>query len=637
GSEASFILQVQQLSKYPVDLYYLVDVSASMMRSLSNLESVGLALSQKMSEVSSNFRLGFGSFVDKTVSPFISVHPERLVNPCSSFEVDCIPPHGFIHVLSLTENVTEFSKVVQQQQISGNIDTPEGGFDAILQATVCQNHIGWRKEAKHLLLMMTDQTSHLALDSKLAGIVVPNDGNCHLRDNVYTKTNSMEHPSLGQLAEKLIENNINVIFAVEGLQFLWYKDLMPLLPGTFAGQLQSGALNLKELVVNAYQKLLSEVKIQVDNPNTGLYINVSAICPDGTRHPGLKGCTNVKANDQVLFNITIGMRECSIPEGEEKYIVIRPIGFNESTLIKVHSICICQHSGSAAETESWFGETSYREPNKCQNGDTSPTSDQGQFFFEKCRAHKGQPVCSGRGTCLCGKCVCQKTKLGLIYGKYCEIDNFSCSYHQGKLCAGNGECVDSECKCFSGWKGESCNCSSSLEFCKTSKLQVCNGRGTCVCGKCQCSDPRSSGPLCESCPTCNFCEKNWNCVQCHLLNNLSQTNVAQCNASCSAQVYYVDHFSECLSQGRYSTTFCFIFIITFITGLVAILIFRQILQWSNNKKSSDSYNLAAMKKEKNYFPTVCSKTVTYRRDKPEDMKIHIKVQEKLIEIHHCNF
>lgn len=32
-----------------------------------------------------------------------------------------------------------------------------------------------------------------------------------------------EHPSLGQLSEKLIDNNINVIFAVQGSQFHWYK------------------------------------------------------------------------------------------------------------------------------------------------------------------------------------------------------------------------------------------------------------------------------------------------------------------------------------------------------------------------------------------------------------------------------
>lgn len=54
-----------------------------------------------------------------------------------------------------------------------------------------QKDIGWRPEAKRLLLVMTDQPSHLALDSKLAGIVVPHDGRCHLEDNIYTQTTTM--------------------------------------------------------------------------------------------------------------------------------------------------------------------------------------------------------------------------------------------------------------------------------------------------------------------------------------------------------------------------------------------------------------------------------------------------------------
>nr|KAF6319622.1 integrin subunit beta 8 [Myotis myotis] len=217
------MLKIHPLKKYPVDLYYLVDVSASMHNNIEKLNSIGNDLSRKMAFFSHDFRLGFGSYVDKTVSPYISIHPERIHNQCSDYNLDCMPPHGYIHVLSLTENITEFEKAVHRQKISGNIDTPEGGFDAMLQAAVCESHIGWRKEAKRLLLVMTDQTSHLALDSKLAGIVVPNDGNCHLKNNVYVRSTSMEHPSLGQLSEKLIDNNINVIFAVQGKQFHWYK------------------------------------------------------------------------------------------------------------------------------------------------------------------------------------------------------------------------------------------------------------------------------------------------------------------------------------------------------------------------------------------------------------------------------
>ena len=47
----------------------------------------------------------------------------------------------------------------------------------------CQEEIGWRKEAFHLLVFATDDVPHLALDGKLGGLVHPNDGECHLDKN----------------------------------------------------------------------------------------------------------------------------------------------------------------------------------------------------------------------------------------------------------------------------------------------------------------------------------------------------------------------------------------------------------------------------------------------------------------------
>ncbi|MEQ2277812.1 hypothetical protein XENORESO_008085 [Xenotaenia resolanae] len=82
GSEVSFIVAVKQLERYPVDLYYLVDVSASMQENLDHLKTVGIALSRRMVQHTSDLWLGFGSFVDKPVSPYISVHPSKIDNPC---------------------------------------------------------------------------------------------------------------------------------------------------------------------------------------------------------------------------------------------------------------------------------------------------------------------------------------------------------------------------------------------------------------------------------------------------------------------------------------------------------------------------------------------------------------------------
>ncbi|XP_007980118.3 integrin beta-8 isoform X2 [Chlorocebus sabaeus] len=640
GAEANFMLKIHPLKKYPVDLYYLVDVSASMHNNIEKLNSVGNDLSRKMAFFSHDFRLGFGSYVDKTVSPYISIHPERIHNQCSDYNLDCMPPHGYIHVLSLTENITEFEKAVHRQKISGNIDTPEGGFDAMLQAAVCESHIGWRKEAKRLLLVMTDQTSHLALDSKLAGIVVPNDGNCHLKNNVYVKSTTMEHPSLGQLSEKLIDNNINVIFAVQGKQFHWYKDLLPLLPGTIAGEIESKAANLNNLVVEAYQKLISEVKVHVENQVQGVYFNITAICPDGSRKPGMEGCRNVTSNHEVLFNVTVTMKKCDVTGGKN-YAIIKPIGFNETAKIHIHRNCSCQCEDNRGPKGKCVDET-FLDSQCFQCDENKCHFDEDQFSSESCKSHKDQPVCSGRGVCVCGKCSCHKIKLGKVYGKYCEKDDFSCPYHHGNLCAGHGECEAGRCQCFSGWEGDRCQCpSAAAQHCVNSKGQVCSGRGTCVCGRCECTDPRSIGRFCEHCPTCHTaCKENWNCVQCLHPHNLSQAILDQCKTSCALmeQQHYVDQTSECFSSPSYLRIFFIIFIVTFLIGLLKVLIIRQVvLQWNSNKiKSSSDYRVSASKKDKLILQSVCTRAVTYRREKPEEIKMDIS-KLNAHETFRCNF
>ncbi|XP_072365303.1 integrin beta-8 [Scyliorhinus torazame] len=659
GNEASFVVKVRQLSDYPVDLYLLVDTSASMVANLERLHSMGHSLSQKMAKYSSDFRFGFGSFVDKPVSPFINIHPDKLINPCSIYETSCLPAHGFMHVLSLTDNITEFRNAVEKQRISGNEDTPEGGLDALLQVAVCESEIGWRKDAKHLLLLITDQLSHLALDSKLGGIVLPNDGNCHLKDNMYTHSTIMEHPSVGLLVDKLLENNIHVIFAVQGSCINWYKDLLPLMPGAVAKQLNAEFSNLSELLEGAYKTLLSEVELQVDNLINGVYVNITAICPDGTEHPGHNKCKNVKASDIVSFNITVGMTDCY--EGD-KYIILKPVGYNETTVISVSSTCACQCKGPKGYTAGrCFNKELDLDCRLCQCEDkVTNSSCNEQCLIENCRQYKEQPACSNRGICNCGKCLCYQTRLGRVFGRYCELDNFSCPYHQGRLCAGNGECKGGECQCYAGWEGESCNCSSSLMSCRTGQGQICSGRGACICGRCHCTESRASGHLCEVCPTCeNSCENSWKCVQCHVLNYWA-VSPANCTISCS-QMVLVDHLSEseeekaqsCIFQAQNKCLYKFkmiatetekeylyilrnpeyyssnnilaMFLVfavgTVITGLIIVIVIRQIMMhWNSNEPNHPGNNckISPPQKGKASLPIVSSKTTAYRRGKPEE-------------------
>lgn len=51
-----------------------------------------------------------------------------------------------------------------------------------------QDLIGWRNVTR-LLVYATDDGFHFAGDGKLGAILTPNDGQCHLEDNMYKKSN----------------------------------------------------------------------------------------------------------------------------------------------------------------------------------------------------------------------------------------------------------------------------------------------------------------------------------------------------------------------------------------------------------------------------------------------------------------
>jgi len=60
---------------------------------------------------------------------------------------------------------------VRDAAVSGNLDAPEGGFDAIMQAVVCKERIGWRAKARRLLVFSTDAGFHYAGDGKVGKLI----------------------------------------------------------------------------------------------------------------------------------------------------------------------------------------------------------------------------------------------------------------------------------------------------------------------------------------------------------------------------------------------------------------------------------------------------------------------------------
>lgn len=71
------------------------------------------------------------------MQPFPSGYLLKLSPFLPSMKTTCLPMFGYKHVLTLTDQVTRFNEEVKKQSVSRNRDAPEGGFDAIMQATVC--------------------------------------------------------------------------------------------------------------------------------------------------------------------------------------------------------------------------------------------------------------------------------------------------------------------------------------------------------------------------------------------------------------------------------------------------------------------------------------------------------------------
>uniref|UniRef100_A0A7N8Y4I1 Integrin beta n=1 Tax=Mastacembelus armatus TaxID=205130 RepID=A0A7N8Y4I1_9TELE len=502
GEPQSFDLKFKRAEDYPIDLYYLMDLSYSMKDDLENVKNLGTSLMLEMSKITSDFRIGFGSFVEKTVMPYISTTPAKLLNPCTG-DQNCTSPFSYKNVLKLTSDGKKFNTLVGQQHISGNLDSPEGGFDAIMQVAVCGEQIGWRNVTR-LLVFSTDAGFHFAGDGKLGGIVLPNDGKCHLENNVYTMSHYYDYPSIAHLVQKLSDNNIQTIFAVTEEFQPVYQELKNLIPKSAVGTLSANSSNVINLIIDAYNSLSSEVILENSKLPEGVTIAYTSRCKNGVVSQGESG--------RKCSNISIGDEGCP-KQGKPETIKIKPLGFTEEVVITLNFICECEchKEGIKNSPLCHFGNGTYEcGACKCNEGrvgrqcECSSNDVATEDMDRTCRKDNDTDICSNNGDCVCGTCECKKrdNPEERYSGQYCECDNFNCDRSGNKLCGGHGRCECRVCICDPMWTGSACDCSLDNRTCMATNKQICNGRGICECGTCKCTDHKFQGPTCETCPTC---------------------------------------------------------------------------------------------------------------------------------------
>ncbi|XP_059086131.1 integrin beta-PS-like isoform X2 [Tigriopus californicus] len=545
----------EQAQDYPVDLYYLMDLSKSMEDDKEKLSKLGDLLAATMQNITSNFKLGFGSFVDKVVMPYVSTVPKKLIEPCDQ----CAAPYGYQHQMPLTEDPWTFAGEVKRAQVSGNLDAPEGGFDAIMQAIVCKNEIGWRDKARKLLVFSTDAGFHYAGDGKLGGIVKPNDGFCHLDSKgTYTHSTLQDYPSVSQINHKVKENSVNVIFAVTEEQFDVYNMLQANIEGSSAGTLSADSSNIVELVKAQYQAITSSIEMK-DNATGSVRVTYYSSCVGDGPVRQTNKCSGLRVGSRVQFTAKIEVVKCpKDPREWRQKFQIYPVGINESVLVDLEMMCQCEceqpgNPGYMENAPQCSGHGTYM-CGICQ----CPTD----FFGRRCECDRENlgfhgdleagcrpdntttTLCNNRGDCICGKCECYPRENPdefpmfyryqydpnfeiIVSGDYCECDNFSCDRYDGLLCSGpeHGECVCGKCVCNSEYDVpgySACECRATNETCITPYGEhinkLCSGHGSCSCGECKCFETEEgqfSGRFCEECPTCpGKCEELTPCVQC---------------------------------------------------------------------------------------------------------------------------
>ncbi|CAK8692096.1 unnamed protein product [Clavelina lepadiformis] len=525
----------QRVFDYPLDLYFVMDLSNSMGDDLQRLKDFGDALVEDIVSITGNVRLGFGTFVDKVVMPFASTVPAQLKNPCintataNTTSGTCAPVFGFRHQLPITSDGSLFRQAVADTEISGNIDSPEGGLDALMQIAVCQDKIKWRSDSLRVILYTSDATPHLAMDGKLAAILEKNDMHCHLAEGinpnlpdavVYSKSKVMDYPSLGQLNYVFNKNKIQTIFAVTDDVYPLYENLRSVIDNANVQILARDSGNIISVIRGSYSTLSSRIQLnsQIETPdNIELKYRVS--CNGAAWKENSLDCGDIGIGQEVTFQFEFVATSCPSQSGRSDEVEISSNSITDRVIFNIEYICNCDCASNLTLNTTLCSYQGNLECGicRCENGyqgshcQCSPSAE-AVVSDSNCRASESdEEICSGNGICECGVCECKEN----YYGDLCQCTDQFCRSDSNGICGGpnRGTCQncngDQKCICEDGWSIHpntgtcSCNDNNCRSNATDTEAPLCNGNGKCECSTCACKDI-FSGNLCEICehPRC---------------------------------------------------------------------------------------------------------------------------------------
>ncbi|XP_065835131.1 integrin beta-2-like [Oscarella lobularis] len=532
GESYKLRVTAQRAPNAPLDLYYLMDVSNTMADDLERLKKLAEQLNETVSKLTKNYRLGFGTFVDKPILPFTDTSAEKIGNPCfgRGGSGSCPPAYSFRNTLPLSANPDDFVNDIQNETTSGNLDIPEGMLDALMQVVVCDEVIKWRKDALHMVVIATDEQFHIAGDGKFAGIYDPNDGKCHTTPGpggMYTKATELDYPSVSQIKQALFDQKVNPIFLVTDTFTNLYNSLVSeLAPEVVASResLSNDSSNILSLIPISYEQIASRVGLTVSvsgAQNVDGRVTVVS-CADAANKIEKDGCKDIKIGERATFDVTLTLKECIDNQGPI-LVTIDAAAFGR-TEVTINPLCTCGCSASKSTNDPYCNSAGTLECGRC----TCNTSWAGLTCNRKCDPTQGEDVqecrgngteiCSGNGDCICGQCECfrdAQTGNPSFVGDLCQCPRSRCRNAQnGQECGGpnqgtcvcgplpNGEC-SCDCQCVTGFRSQgnfgACDCNDNNANCLTATGLECANHGTCECNRCVCEAEYDDGGKCEQC------------------------------------------------------------------------------------------------------------------------------------------
>lgn len=581
GDNVTFSFKYRAAKNYPMQLYYLMDLTNSMKAHKESLVKIGKDLGNLLSNLTKHHQIAFGYYADKVAMPFYKMTPGDLENPCEMlYGETCSKGFAFVHAQDFTNDIDTFVKNVDRSNFTSNLDDLENGLEPIVQILQCEKHVSWLHTSRKVIVMATNSLLHMAGDGILAGVTKRHPGGCILSDDgVLNDYLAYDYPSLEEVRRALEKRKVKLILTgavrtgnenVIPVHENYYKSLHELISDV------SVFVNDREIVESVkigYEEVTKQISFRDNNTYNYLDITYTSSCNNSVDKSAF--CLDTNAGNVYDFHITVHLSD--LPQGvKENFILISESNIEESLEVHLEYIVNKECDCADLEDNDCNGHGSFK-CGQCECYNTWYDANcSRQCTVDNCRltnATYTSTTCSSKGECdfdAC-KCVCDDD----VSGDFCEEKNCK-KDSNGLICAGHGACKNGECQCNSQYKGDICDCSTSIKNCYKDKgeesdnVTICGGHGECVCNKCVCQDGEETiiddetkekvtqivkyvGGYCQYCLNCTHtCSKYKNCITANVENMAKE---AYCDKSFPPQIENsTREYGEDACTGEYYNT-----------------------------------------------------------------------------------